>query len=77
MARQVELELEVQQVVERLPRDLAHGVLPDVRERRVQQLPEQRRADPRSAVCGRGVRPRHRTRAYICIVTVTGTYIRG
>ena len=53
MARQVELEVQVEQVLERFPCDLANGMLADTRERRIQQLTEQGRANSRSTVFSR------------------------
>ena len=44
----MELEVEIEQVFKRVARDRAHRAQADVREHRVQQLAEQRRAVYRS-----------------------------
>ena len=50
LPREVEAHVHVQQMLERLARELAHRALPDVREHGVQQLAKDVRADARRAI---------------------------
>ena len=50
LPREMEVEVEIEQMLKRLARDRPHRVLADVRKHRVQQLAEQRRTYARRTV---------------------------